>query len=43
MNVPRAGSVLHTGGAWSRRMDEEHRLVHLVGDKEIAVLAARYR
>ena len=28
--------------AWSRRIDEEHRLVYLVTDKEIIILAARY-
>lgn len=30
-------------GAWSRRIDEEHRLVYLVTDKDIVVLQARYR
>jgi len=29
-------------GAWSRRIDEEHRLVYLVTDKEIIIIAARY-
>jgi Txe/YoeB family toxin of toxin-antitoxin system len=29
-------------GAWSRRIDEEHRLVYLVDDKDIIVLQARY-
>ncbi|WP_042801689.1 Txe/YoeB family addiction module toxin [Streptomyces sp. C] len=33
----------HLPGAWSRRIDDEHRLVYLVTDKEIVVLAARYR
>ncbi|MFI5616489.1 Txe/YoeB family addiction module toxin [Streptomyces sp. NPDC051567] len=32
----------HLPGAWSRRIDDEHRLVHLVTDKEIVILAARY-
>lgn len=32
----------HLPGAWSRRVDDEHRLVYLVTDKEIIVLAARY-
>ncbi|CAM8621611.1 toxin_Txe_YoeB, addiction module toxin, Txe/YoeB family [Acidimicrobiia bacterium] len=29
-------------GAWSRRIDEEHRLVYLVDEKDIIVLQARY-
>ena len=29
-------------GCWSRRIDEEHRLVYLVTDKEIIIIAARY-
>lgn len=29
-------------GAWSRRIDEEHRLVYLVDGKDIIVLQARY-
>ncbi|QIY98680.1 Txe/YoeB family addiction module toxin [Streptomyces sp. S1D4-11] len=33
----------HLPGAWSRRIDDEHRLVHLVTDQEIVILAARYR
>ncbi|MFR9725858.1 Txe/YoeB family addiction module toxin [Streptomyces sp. MS19] len=32
----------HLPGAWSRRIDDEHRLVYLVTDGEIVVLAARY-
>ncbi len=32
----------HLPGAWSRRIDDEHRLVYLVGNDEIIVLAARY-
>ena len=32
----------HLPGAWSRRIDDEHRLVYLVTDSEIIVLAARY-
>jgi toxin YoeB len=30
-------------GAWSRRIDGEHRLVYLVTTQEIIVIAARYR
>lgn len=33
----------HLPGAWSRRIDDEYRLVYLVTDKEIVILAARYR
>ena len=29
-------------GAWSRRIDEQHRLVYLVTDKDIVVIQARY-
>jgi toxin YoeB len=29
-------------GAWSRRIDEEHRLVYLVEGDDIVVLQARY-
>lgn len=29
-------------GAWSRRIDEAHRLVYLVDDKQVIVLQARY-
>lgn len=29
-------------GAWSRRIDEEHRLVYLVESDELVVLQARY-
>ncbi|KOV18547.1 toxin RelK [Streptomyces sp. XY431] len=32
----------HLPGAGSRRIDDEHRLVYLVTDREIVVLAARY-
>jgi toxin YoeB len=32
----------HLPGAWSRRVDDEHRLVYVVTDKEIIVIAARY-
>ncbi|MEU4444698.1 Txe/YoeB family addiction module toxin [Actinosynnema sp. NPDC050801] len=32
----------HLPGAWSRRIDDEHRLVYLVADDEIVILAARY-
>ncbi|WP_420161910.1 Txe/YoeB family addiction module toxin [Nocardiopsis sp. CNT-189] len=33
----------HLPGAWSRRIDDEHRLVYLVRDREVVILAARYR
>jgi toxin YoeB len=33
----------HLPGAWSRRIDHEHRLVYLVSTQEIIVIAARYR
>jgi toxin YoeB len=29
-------------GAWSRRIDEAHRLVYLVDEKHVIVLQARY-
>lgn len=29
-------------GAWSRRIDEEHRLVYLVEGDDVVVLQARY-
>lgn len=29
-------------GAWSRRIDDEHRLVYLVDSNDIVVLQARY-
>lgn len=29
-------------GAWSRRIDEEHRLVYLVDEDDIIILQARY-
>ncbi|WP_380168920.1 Txe/YoeB family addiction module toxin [Jannaschia sp. R86511] len=29
-------------GCWSRRIDQEHRLVYTVTDGEIVVIAARY-
>lgn len=29
-------------GAWSRRIDDEHRLVYLVADGEIRIVACRY-
>jgi toxin YoeB len=32
----------HLSGAWSRRIDDEHRLIYLVRDKEIIIMAARY-
>jgi Txe/YoeB family toxin of toxin-antitoxin system len=33
----------HLTGAWSRRIDDEHRLVYLVTTHGIIVIAARYR
>ncbi len=33
----------HLPGAWSRRIDDEHRLVYIAGNDEIIILAARYR
>jgi toxin YoeB len=32
----------HLPGAWSRRIDDEHRLVYIVTEAEIVILAARY-
>ena len=32
----------HLPGAWSRRIDDLHRLVYLVTDKEVIIIAARY-
>ena len=32
----------HLPGTWSRRIDEEHRLVYIVTDAEIIIIAARY-
>jgi toxin YoeB len=32
----------HLPGAWSRRIDEEHRLVYLVTQAEIIIISARY-
>jgi Txe/YoeB family toxin of toxin-antitoxin system len=32
----------HLPGAWSRRIDDEHRLVYVVTEAEIIILAARY-
>ncbi len=29
-------------GCWSRRIDEEHRLIYLVSDDKIRILACRY-
>ncbi len=29
-------------GAWSRRIDEEHRLVYLIDGKDVVILQARY-
>jgi toxin YoeB len=29
-------------GAWSRRITDEHRLVYLIKDDEIVIMAARY-
>jgi toxin YoeB len=32
----------HLPGAWSRRIDDEHRLAYLATAEQIVVLAARY-
>ena len=32
----------HLPGAWARRIDDEHRLVYVVTEAEIVILAARY-
>jgi toxin YoeB len=32
----------HLGGVWSRRIDQEHRLVYLVDAKSIRILQCRY-
>ena len=29
-------------GAWSRRIDDEHRLVYLVNDDDLVIVQARY-
>lgn len=29
-------------GTWSRRIDDEHRLVYMVRDNDLVILAARY-
>ena len=29
-------------GYWSRRIDDEHRLIYRAGDKEVTILKARY-
>lgn len=29
-------------GSWSRRIDDEHRLVYLVTDKEIRIISCRH-
>lgn len=32
----------HLGGVWSRRIDQEHRLVHAVSGDAVRVLQCRY-
>jgi toxin YoeB len=32
----------HLSGAWSRRINEEHRLVYQVVEGDLVILAARY-
>jgi toxin YoeB len=32
----------HLSGAWSRRINDEHRLVYMVQDDNLVILAARY-
>jgi len=36
-------ALKHLGpNLWSRRLNQEHRLVYLVGDRKVYLLAARY-
>jgi hypothetical protein len=39
---PPAPLKYHLSGAWSRRIDDEHRLVYIVTEAEIIILAAQY-
>ena len=32
----------YLSGAWSRRINDEHRLVYLVQDDDLVILSARY-
>jgi len=32
----------HLGGVWSRRIDQEHRLVYSVSDDAVRILQCRY-
>ena len=38
----RSGSVGNLSGCWSRRIDQEHCLVHTVDGEQLVVLQARY-
>jgi len=38
-HVPTKGDL---SGYWSRRIDDEHRLVYRADDKEVKILKARY-
>lgn len=29
-------------GAWSRRINDEHRLIYLVSDRQVTILSCRY-
>lgn len=41
--IGKPGPLRHVlAGCWSRRIDEEHRLVYLVDGDDIVVLQARY-
>ena len=43
IGIGKPEQLLHAlAGAWSRRIDEEHRLVYLVEGDDIVVLQARY-
>jgi Txe/YoeB family toxin of toxin-antitoxin system len=42
-SVVRDATAGELPGAWSRRIDDEHRLVYIVTETEIIILAARYR
>jgi toxin YoeB len=43
INEPRTLNRTHElAGAWSRRIDSEHRLVYTVADEKIRIVACRY-
>jgi toxin YoeB len=39
---PRLSAGGDLTGVWSRRIDQEHRLVYIVKNDEIAIVQARY-